>query len=252
MSNFPAGSKVIVTTPWAGETAYKNGDIFTVDAPEGPGAYVKISGEKVYIASDEFEAYTEPKFKVGDKVVVQANPEWGTEGQTGVIESVDEEATATLPYEVKWDNDKYNLWMREQDLELVKEFTFTDIQKGDTIRAEYTQNGVKHTREGTVATTSWNDEQWFSAEGDYVADSFWKGATYTLLERPEPPKPNPFAEAKVGSIATSNEGKRYIWVKESEQGWRAYSVGGDYRSSHPTSDEALRADSTMKITYSAS
>lgn len=376
MSNFPVGSKIIVTTPWAGETAYKNGDIFTVDAPEGPGVNVKIDGEKQYIASNEFEAYTEPfkigdavittadneewtykagvegtvtyidtdepkicvsglgycftedlklapakaeptptshikvlatqhpreyevgdilevsenqswcgggeirvtnkhgntsvvfqgqweyvaapvqveperKFKVGDAVVVQANPEWAEEGQTGVIEYVDVE-DASLPYYVKGD-EGWNFWMREQDLELAKEFTFADIQKGDTIRAEYTEYGVKYIREGIAHLSGggvWS-KYWAAEQGDFVANASWTDATYTLLERTEPPKPNPFAEAKVGSVATSNEGKRYIWVKESEQGWRAYSVGGDYRSSHPTSDEALRADSTMKITYSA-
>ena len=237
MSNFPVGSKIIVTTPWLGETAYKSGDIFTVDAPEGPGVYVKVSGETIYIASDEFEAYTELKFKVGDKVVVQANPEWAKEGRTGVIESVDAEI-AGLPYYVKWDDGSCALYMREQDLELVKEYTFADIQKGDTIRAEYTQNGIKHTREGVAheGYTGWS-QAWATKEGDYIAHDSWKGATYTLLERPEPPKPNPFASLPLGTLAKN---KRQVWQKSAANQWRALYVHELQRDCGVTDEDALR------------
>lgn len=237
MSNFPAGSKIIITNADRGE-AYSNGDIFTVVRYADPGVHVRRNGGVWYVARREFEAYTEPKFKVGDKVVVQANPGWAEEGQTGVIERVDLEDT-DLPYDVKGDAG-WGFWMREQDLKLVKEYTFADIKKGDTIRAEYTQNGIKHTREGVAheGYTGWS-QAWATKEGDYVAHDSWKGATYTLLERPEPPKPNPFASLPLGTLAKN---KRQVWQKSAANQWRALYVHELQADCGVTDEDALREE----------
>lgn len=207
-----------------------------------------FKGQWEYVAAP-VKVEPERKFKVGDKVVVQANPGWAKEGQTGVIERVDLEDSG-LPYDVKGD-EEWNFWMREQDLELVKEFTFADIQKGDTIRAEYTEYGVKHIREG-IAYSSYGNTftYWGTAESGLIADTGWENTTYTLLERPEPPKPNPFAEAKVGSIATyGEEGIKYL--KTGDDAWAPISRKGtlsDYRNS----DESMtNCGDLIQVTHNA-
>lgn len=160
----------------------------------------------------------ERKFKVGDKVVVQANPKWGAEGRTGVIVQIDVYHGSSLPYYVKWDDGSCALYMRAQDLELVKEFAFTDILKGDTIRAEYTQDDVKYIQEGVADREKY--EGWVSKTGIWIAAPHYENATYTLLERTEPPKPNPFAEAGVGSVAGEKDG--YVWLKTANDTWQFF------------------------------
>lgn len=319
MSNFLAGSKVIVTAADEGET-YKNGDIFTVLKPNGVGVDVTVKGEKRYLASWEFEAYTE--FQIGDTVeVIKSNEEWDYyAGQTGVVSHIDTDepkvrlegegyhftedlklvvekqthikvlatdhpseykvgdilevhedqrvsdgnirvvnkhGRTSVVFKGQWqyvaapvEDEPLAEWEKELLDVTPREIALKDIQKGDTIRAEYTQNGIKHTREGVAheGFTGWT-ASWATEEGDYVAHDSWKGATYTILERPEPPKPNPFAEAKVGSIATyGEEGVKYL--KTGDDAWSPIRYDGSVPSWNHT-NAGMLADPNLSVTYNA-
>lgn len=242
---------------------YEVGDILAINTDLGPTSRGSMRvhnkhGNSSVVFANQWEytpapalptAPEAPKraFKVGDAVVVNANPEWAEEGLTGVVTEVTTASSDPLPYLVKWDDGSYDLYMREVDLSLVVAFTFEDIQKGDLIKAEYTNNGVKHTHEGIAGDFSYGD--WFSAEGDFVANESWK-ATYTLLERPEPPKPNPFAEAKVGSIAYHTAGVLYLKTKEN--GWAPLTKEGKSLG-YVNSDHLMRdaGNSEVSISYNA-
>lgn len=253
MSNFPAGSKVIITNADRGETAYKNGEIYTVDYPEDPGVNVTVGDQTRYLASYEFEAYTEP-FKVGDRVRVLTDSDlpYLEKGDVGTVMEIgsDVRIQQDAPFtcgDGAWWVAANNAQIEEPLDATPRTIAFEDIQQGDTIRAEYTQNGIKHTREGVAHETFGStNAYWGSDEGGLVADTAWN-ATYTLLERP---KPNPFAEAKVGSIATyGEEGIKYL--KTGDDAWAPISRKGtlsDYRNS----DESMtNCGDLIQVTHNA-
>lgn len=250
MSNFPVGSKIIITNAEAGET-YKNGEIYTVDYPEGPGVIVTVGDQTRYLASYEFEAYTEPRYikiirssypreyRVGDILEVHKRQDVCA----GSIRVTNKEGGTSVPPRGDWE-----YYTEPVADTLPREIAFEGILKGDTIRAEYVANGVKITREGVVDKD--RGYGWVNAESMHLTDNLWEGATYTLLERPEPPKPNPFAEAKVGSIATyGEEGIKHL--KTGENAWSPISRKGtlsDYRNS----DESMtNCGDLIQVTHNA-
>lgn len=225
MSNFPAGSKIIIKNADRGEV-YENGDILTIantDDNSGCGVYATFNGEVRYVSNREFEVYTE-SVEVGDRVRVLTDSDLpylkkgdvGTVMEIGYGLRIQQDAPFTRGDGVWWV--EANNAQIEEPLDVTpRTIAFEGILKGDTIRAEYVANGVKLTREGVA------DKQphygWVNGEGMLVADTAW-GATYTLLERPEPPKPNPFAEAGIGSVAGEKDG--YVWLKTANNNWQFF------------------------------
>lgn len=284
MNKIEAGTKIIITTPWTGETAYKKGDIFTVNRFHSPGVDVTIGEDKqVYIASDEFEVYTEPEYKVGDRVQITI-PEGNADAYggtyfvtgTGTVREVDGGRVIQVDADTQhpgcgsrdgwWVDKKYVTPLAEEpeqeplaewEKELLNVFprtiAFEDIQEGDRIKAEYTHGGVERTAEG-VASKHYarSGGLWTTTEGSAVADSTWS-ATYTLLERPEPPKPkpkpNPFAEANVGSLATyGGNGVKYL--KNAENKWTAITDRGDLLA-YGNTDAQMLENGNAAVTYNA-
>lgn len=259
MSNFPAGSKVIITRANTTEP-YKNGDIFTVARFDAPGVSVTLpSGKQRYLASHEFEAYTEPKkikviksnhpreYVVGD--ILEVDVAGGGVDRQGDVRVTNNHGSNSVVFKGQWEyyTEPAAEPLAEWEKELLdpnytpRQIELSDIQEGDTIKAEYNQHGVKYTREGVAQNKigDWNIG-WSTYEGDYIANSQWKGAKYTLLERPEPV--NPFAEAKVGSLAREIAGS-YNWYKTADNEWKFITKTGARLSNSTKTDAAMNSTS---------
>lgn len=234
MNKIEAGTKIIITTPDAGES-YKKGDIFEVTrvSASGTGVHVAHEGrECYYVSGREFEVYTEPEkaqptkikvlksnypreYEVGDVLEVQSGPD-----AVGAIYVTNKHGNDSCVFEGHWE--EYTEPLAEWEKELLNVFPrkieFADIQEGDLIKAEYMKGDVKNSVEGFAAQNKYGG--WVSKSGIWVADPHYETPVYTLLERPEPPKPNPFAEANVGSLA--RESDDYVWLKTADNKWQFF------------------------------
>lgn len=129
-----------------------------------------------------------------------------------------------------------------------RKIEFTDIQQGDLIKVEYTKNGVKKTLEGVAYQKGGTSIPfWHTEARGLLADTGWTRASYTLLERPEPPKPNPFEVAGVGSLAAVGASR---YLKKADGKWYALGTDGTLVFWGHT-DEAMFESIESKVTYSA-
>lgn len=259
MSEIKAGTKVIVTKS-NHPTEYSVGDILEVilDYSDGDVRVKTKHGKEGVVFRGQWEAYM-PEFKVGDKVVTTAaNAGWSYElGVQGKVIHFDIEEPKVFVEGVGYvftsdlklvEPEPLAEWEKELLAVTPRSIAFKDIQVGDKIKSEYPSRGMVLTREGVVARKSQNGD----SENEYgliTSKATWN-ATYTLLERPEPPKPNPFAEAKVGSIATyGEEGIKYL--KTGDDAWSPISRKGTL-SGYRNSDESMtNCGDLIQVTHNA-
>lgn len=229
---------------------YEVGDILEVadcqNTSEGAIRVVTKHGITGVVFAGQWEHYTEPaevKFKVGDTVRLARckTPGWvGTEGDFveyrgslvlfRVTVSKGEHELGRVGNIVQFGRENVEKVepLAEWEKELLdpnytpRTIAFADIQKGDKIKAEYAQDDVKYVTEGVADRRNEGYlDGWVTAKGLWVAAEHYENATYTLLERPEPEpvKVNPYAEAKVGSLAREVD-RDYTWCKTGEDEWR--------------------------------
>ena len=110
-----------------------------------------------------------------------------------------------------------------------REITFDEIRKGDLIRLEYDEFGIKSTRRGEAFERR-PDGAWYTSEGGYVAAPFTTG-TILLLHRPTPAEPKSLGAVVRAAVRSSSAdphrvrtlvrtaSRNFPWVDEGGDGW---------------------------------
>lgn len=136
--------------------------------------------------------------KVGDKVRVHgrgyASKDWvGTEGVVTSLEgspwgnTIKVKLTKATSEKV---SEGHVANLLRDNLDVIPEFRFTDIQQGDLIRRTYTRtDGSKVIWEGAAFRLNYDDTMWLSEDAyqlAYAADDTHTDVDLELLERPKP------------------------------------------------------------------
>lgn len=170
-------------------------------------------------------------FKVGDKVRYVGNkenrsfdPDWiGLEGEINEVSDWGLSMIITNTFNIR--NVPYKtgreVYPKAYNLELITEFKYADIQKGDKIKRTVSRGDGTEIVTTGVADRIYRDYQWVSSSGYSIAfesDDSDSGITLELIERPEPPH---WAEDKpVGSVFLYGEGAdKTVWKKTGLYSW---------------------------------
>lgn len=266
MSKFKEGDKVEVfddgctSKDWVGVQGI-------VQAVLGHGYHVTLTetaqtGEKVgyvaYLTGSNLKLVEEAKreLKVGDKVVVDADKPKGTWHNTeGIITELLYARTHRIKVTKAGPHNADFVGLGKEytlsNLTLLPEFTFKDIQVGDTVRrTRKYEDGSTEVYEGVITKKTT-----YYAENDnltvaFSSDSEDGGVTLELVNRPEPePEPEPWETAKAGDrLVVKGEGVTRILTKQENGYWGTLLIkaGGSSHVGLQRSGRELKRELTTK------
>jgi len=193
---------------WIDKILYdKKGNKVSFGSPQiekiAPVSRSSILGIKIPSKEDVIPG-TKTKLKVGDKVKLisnkhgnsKNNPVWGsTYGNiSGIITSI---STSSLPFKVKWENDKANVY-KEDDLELIT--SSGKFKIGDKVKVVQGNYGI--TKIGSTGTIESITNNLASIDFDYVTGDKSKIGNYSLdianIEKIDIVEPTSDTNLKVG------------------------------------------------------
>lgn len=169
-------------------------------------------------------------FKVGDKVEFIENYGNYKKGDTVTVTLIRQRLISANGYKGSTECFDYRLKL------VPPEFTYEDIQKGDTIRRTQTYlSGAKDVREGVAVRQG--SYYWADAGRGFILafdeDTDWEGVTLELLNRPTPPEPKkPWEDAKPGTVLRRTtptvNGTSLLILQENGEWLIRYSNGGTH------------------------